>query len=129
MTKIDEQTLKDAVARGIPHSGGYIPNPCIDNDEEENELETSPLKSKNRCGSAIDEYRKKYFLKVDVPARQLIYVSEDIHESLMDIVKVIGGKKATISSYVENILRSHLIENKELINRVHKSKYKSPVKW
>lgn len=137
MTKIDEQTLKDAVARGIPRTGGYVPpsympptDMDIDEDEEsEDDEETLHPKRKSKINSAIDEYRKSYLFKIDVPARQLIYVSEEVHESLMDIVKVIGGKKATMGSYVENILRSHLSEHKELINRVHKSKYKSPVKW
>lgn len=136
MTKIDEQTLKEAVARGIPSSGGYVPSPNThhDNIEEEydDELannEPSPQRSRGKDGSAIENYRQRYFARVDVPTRQLIYVSEEVHESLMDIVKVIGGKKATMGSYVENILRLHLSDHKELLNRVHKSKYKSPVKW
>ncbi len=136
MTKIDEQTLKDAVARGIPSSGGYVPPPYShsddieeDNDDDPTSNEPPPQRSKGKGYSAIEDYRQRYFARVDVPTRQLIYVSEEVHESLMDIVKVIGGKKATMGSYVENILRLHLSDHKELLNRVHKSKYKSPVKW
>ncbi len=136
MTKIDEQTLKDAVARGIPSSGGYAPKPYIHSgdikEESDDELahnEPSPQKNRGKEDSAIENYRKRYFARVDLPTRQLIYVSEEVHESLMDIVKVIGGKRATMGSYVENILRLHLSDHKELLNRVHKSKYKSPVKW
>lgn len=136
MTKIDEQTLKEAVARGIPSSGGYLPPPYThhDNIEEESDddpanNEPSPLKNRCKGSNSIEDYRKRYFTRLDIPTRQLIYVSEEVHESLMDIVKVIGGKRATMGSYVENILRSHLSDHKELLNRVHKSKYKSPVKW
>lgn len=126
MTKIDEQELKDAVARGIPSSGGYQP-PTHNSLEEDYEGEQTP-KRKGR-NSAIEEYRKEYLQKTEVAGRQLIYVSEELHAGLIDIVKVIGGKHATLGGYVENILRSHLSEHKELINSVHKTRYKAPVQW
>lgn len=127
MTKIDEQELKDAVARGIPSSGGYQP-PTYDSSQDSDEAEEQTTKRKGR-NSAIEEYRKEYLQKTEVAGRQLIYVSEELHAGLIDIVKVIGGKHATLGGYVENILRSHLSEHKELINSVHKNRYKAPVQW
>ncbi len=125
MAKIDEQTLKDAVARGIPRSGGYtLPPPSSSEDSEEDNVT-----KRGKCDNSIDEYKTKYFAKTDHSARQLIYVSEEVHESLSNIVKGIGDKKATIGSYVENILRYHLSEHKEMLNGVHKRKYKSPIGW
>lgn len=131
MAKIDEQTLKDAVARGIPRTGGYVPPAYtspeeLDNDDNDSVESTS--KRKGRKG-VIDDYRIKYLSKVDVPTRQLIYVSEELHESLTKIVQGIGGKRATLSSYVENILRNHLSEHKELLNSVHKTQYSVPIQW
>lgn len=127
MTKIDEQTLKEAVAKGIPTAGGYVPTTYTSPQDEEDNDE-SIQKRKGRS-TAIEDYRKKYLCKTEVPGRQFIYVSEELHESLLDIVKVIGGKRATLGGYVENLLRDHLSEHKEMLNSVHKSKYKSPVKW
>ena len=126
MAKIDEQTLKDAVARGIPRNGGYIPQAYTPPDELDNDDPTP--KRKGRKG-AIDDYRGKYLIKVDAPARQLIYVSEELHDALTKIVQGIGGKRATLSGYVENIMRAHLSEHKELLNSVHKTQYTVPIQW
>ena len=130
MAKIDEQTLKDAVARGIPRNGGYVPPtypPPDEFDDDDDKIESIP-KRKGRKG-AIDDYRGKYLIKVDAPARQLIYVSEELHDALTKIVQGIGGKRATLSGYVENIMRGHLSEHKELLNSVHKTQYTPPIQW
>lgn len=133
MTKIDEQTLKDAVARGIPRAGGYVPpkhDTPLANDDDDYEEEIEEQLPKRRKGNkAMNEYRDKYFVRSEQQGRQLIYVSEEIHESLSEVVKVVGGKRATLSSYVENILRTHLTENKELLNGDHKRRYKCPIGW
>jgi hypothetical protein len=45
----------------------------------------------------------------------------------MLIVHIIGGRKATISSYVENILLQHLDSHREEIGRLFDEHYISPV--
>jgi hypothetical protein len=56
-----------------------------------------------------------------------LYITRATHEKLMLIVNVIGGRKATISSYVENILLHHLEHFKEEINRLFVEQYASPL--
>ncbi len=130
MAKIDEQALKSAVARGIPRIGGYAPPEYTPTEEfYDNDVDIEPApKRKGRKGE-IDSYRIKYLSKVDVPTRQLIYVSEELHEALTKIVQGVGGKRATLGSYVDNILRNHLSEHKELLNSVHKTRYSVPIQW
>jgi hypothetical protein len=54
------------------------------------------------------DYKETYFKRIDFSNRQPLYITRATHEKLMLIVNVIGGRKATISSYVENILLHHL---------------------
>lgn len=131
MAKIDEQTLKDAVARGIPKSGGYVPPAYTppSTSEADNIIEEQQTpKSKGRT-KAIDEYCQTYMSRNEVQGRQLVGVSDEVHESLSRIVADIGGKRIPLSGYVENILRAHLSEHKELLNGDHKRRYKCLIGW
>ena len=42
------------------------------------------------------------------------------------IVTVIGGRKATVSSYVENILLLHFDQFQDEINELYESKFEKP---
>ena len=48
------------------------------------------------------------------------------HEKLMRIVTVIGGRKVTVSSYVENILTRHFEQYQDEINALYESNYQKP---
>lgn len=72
------------------------------------------------------DYRETYFMRVDLTDRQPLYVSRATHEKLMKIVTVIGGRKATVSSYVENILLRHFDQFQDEINELYESKFEKP---
>jgi hypothetical protein len=65
-----------------------------------------------------ENFRENYFRRVDFYDRQLLYITRATHERLTKIVNLIGGRRATISSYVENILQQHVESNREEINRL-----------
>ena len=48
------------------------------------------------------------------------------HEKLMRIVTVIGGRKVTVSSYVENILTRHFEQHQDEINALYESNFQKP---
>ena len=68
-----------------------------------------------------------YFQKVELTDRQPLYVSRTTHEKLMRIVTVIGGRKVTVSSYVENILLRHFEQYQDEINTLYESNFQKPV--
>ncbi len=74
------------------------------------------------------EYIEKYLPRIDFEARQLIYVSKETHAALTSIVQIVGGTKANISSYVENIIQAHFDSNKEIINGLYANKFNPPLK-
>ena len=79
-----------------------------------------------RIKNAPGDYRETYFMRVDLTDRQPLYVSRTTHEKLMKIVTVIGGRKATVSSYVENILLRHFDQFQHEINELYESKFEKP---
>lgn len=79
-----------------------------------------------RKKNAPGNYRETYFMRVDLTDRQPLYVSRTTHEKLMKIVTVIGGRKATVSSYVENILLRHFDQFQDEINELYESKFEKP---
>lgn len=125
MPKIDENFMKELISQGIPNKQ--------DNKSEDVSKETSPEMAqvekpapRKRKGGSGD-YRETYFQKVELTDRQPLYVSRTTHEKLMRIVTVIGGRKVTVSSYVENILLRHFEQYQDEINSLYESHFQKPV--
>ena len=136
--QIDEDFMKEIISQGLPVKREATPIP--ETSQEMAELpvtetpeppkaetiqaeKSTPRKRKNQSG----DYRETYFQKVELTDRQPLYVSRTTHEKLMRIVTVIGGRKATASSYVENILLQHFEQNQEEINALYESQFQKPI--
>jgi hypothetical protein len=131
--------LQDMVSFGIPdtkYSGkdnlpDYPAEPLRTSVEEKQpEQETpelpapAPIRRKRR--EQVGDYTETYFRRIDFADRQPLYITRATHERLMLIVNIIGGRKATISSYVENILLQHLDSHREEIGRLFDEHYINP---
>ena len=125
MPKIDEDFMREVISQGIP---GKLDGGKPDDMQQEAQAETvqaekpTPRKRRNSPG----DYRETYFRKVELTDRQPLYVSRTTHEKLMRIVTVIGGRKVTVSSYVENILTRHFEQYQDEINALYESNYQKP---
>lgn len=124
LPKIDENFMKELISQGLPAQRENKP----DNAPEEQRTETvqvekpTPRKRKNGTG----DYRETYFQKVKLADRQPLYVSRSTHEKLIRIVTVVGGRKATVSSYVENILLRHFEQYQDEINTLYENNFQKP---
>ena len=108
--QIDEDFMKEIISQGLPVK------------KQEKAVKEPARRKKNTPG----DYRETYFMRVDLTDRQPLYVSRTTHEKLMKIVTVIGGRKATVSSYVENILLRHFDQFQDEINELYESKFEKP---
>ena len=136
--QIDEDFMKEIISQGLPVKKQETPSVMVDTPEkpddkaetvdkvetakEEKTLKEPARRKKNAPG----DYRETYFMRVDLTDRQPLYVSRATHEKLMKIVTVIGGRKATVSSYVENILLRHFDQFQDEINELYESKFEKP---
>lgn len=136
--QIDEDFMKEIISQGLPVKKQEMPSVAVETPEkpddkaetvdkvetvkEEKAVKEPARRKKNTPG----DYRETYFGRVDLTDRQPLYVSRTTHEKLMKIVTVIGGRKATVSSYVENILLRHFDQFQDEINELYESKFEKP---
>ena len=133
--QIDEDVMKEIISQGLPVKKQETPSVTVKTEIEtpdKPEIKTEPKEEKTlkeparRKKNAPGDYRETYFMRVDLTDRQPLYVSRATHEKLMKIVTVIGGRKATVSSYVENILLRHFDQFQDEINELYESKFEKP---
>jgi len=135
LPKIDEDFMRELISQGVPAKQDKqpedIPNPGsetgITQEGQQTEtvrMEKPTLRRRKGC---TGDYRETYFQKVELADRQPLYVSRATHEKLMRIVTVIGGRKVTVSSYVENILLRHFEQYQDEINALYESHFQKPV--
>lgn len=143
--QIDEDFMKEIISQGLPVKKQETPTARVETNAEtpdkpddkpqtasKEEIKAEPKEEKpvkepaRRKKNAPGDYRETYFMRVDLTDRQPLYVSRTTHEKLMKIVTVIGGRKATVSSYVENILLRHFDQYQDEINELYESKFEKP---
>ena len=129
--QIDEDFMKEIISQGLPVKKQETPSAAMET-ADKGEIKAEPKEEKTvkeparRKKNAPGDYRATYFMRVDLTDRQPLYVSRTTHEKLMKIVTVIGGCKATVSSYVENILLRHFDQFQDEINELYESKFEKP---
>ncbi len=143
--QIDEDFMKEIISQGLPVKKQETPTVTVKQeietldkpDDKTGSVETvdkqvtakeekAAKEPARRKKNAPGDYRETYFMRVDLTDRQPLYVSRATHEKLMKIVTVIGGRKATVSSYVENILLRHFDQFQDEINELYESKFEKP---
>lgn len=135
LPKIDEDFMRELISQGvptkqdkqpedIPNLGGETGIPQEGQQTETVRMEKAIPRRRKGC---TGDYRETYFQKVELADRQPLYVSRATHEKLMRIVTVIGGRKVTVSNYVENILLRHFEQYQDEINALYESHFQKPI--
>ena len=135
MPKIDEDFMKELISQGVPAKRENLPDDAplpggekvITQEGQQEEVVRVEKPTPRRRKGGTGDYRETYFQKVELADRQPLYVSRTTHEKLMRIVTVIGGRKVTVSSYVENILLRHFEQYQDEINALYESHFQKPI--
>lgn len=72
------------------------------------------------------DYQDVFFNRIDFTHRKPLYITATTHRRLMRIVHLMDESKATISSYVENIILNHLETFKEDIDTIYRTNSINP---
>ena len=134
MPKIDEDFMKELISQGVPAKRENLPDDAplpggekvITQEGQQEEVVRVEKPTPRRRKGGTGDYRETYFQKVELADRQPLYVSRTTHEKLMRIVTVIGGRKVTVSSYVEHILLRHFEQYQDEINTLYESHFQKP---
>ena len=128
--KVDEDFMRNVISQGFPMKRETVNENKSTTiiKEDEQTIDIPKVKEVSKCKrTEQNNYRETYFEKVDLSDRQQISISRETHLTLFSVVNMIGGHKATISSYVENIILQHLESHKEEINHLYESQFKKPL--
>jgi hypothetical protein len=89
--------------------------------EPEKPKETKePVKRKR---SNVD-YSSLFLQKNELKARSCVYISQRIHNTISEIVRVIADKDVSVGGYIDNVLLQHLEAHKDEINDLYKRERK-----
>lgn len=94
----------------------------------ENRPSSVVVEQPKRKRKSQEDYQGRFFTRVDFAARKPLYITAATHRRLMRIVHLMDSSKATISSYVENILLGHLEMFKEDIETIYRENSINPTK-
>ena len=75
--------------------------------------ETHQRVGKTKCREHLAEFQGKYLQPLRVSHRKAVYVSEETQRRLDYVVRKIGEQGASISGYVEQVIREHLDHYKD----------------
>ena len=89
------------------------------------ELPSSKIPGKKKRKTQ-DDYQDVFFVRVDFTHRKPLYITAATHRRLMRIVHLMDESKATISSYVENIILNHLETFREDIDTIYHTNNLNP---
>jgi hypothetical protein len=67
------------------------------------------------------DYGTLFLRRNDFRARQCVYISQRIHATISEIVKVISDKDVTVGGYIDTILTEHLETHRDEITELYNS--------
>ena len=80
---------------------------------------TKEQKDSKRKRTAVG-YSATFLQKNEIKTRQCVYISQRIHATISEIVRVIADKEVSVGGYIDNVLLQHLEAHKEEINELYK---------
>ncbi|HML66562.1 MAG TPA: DUF3408 domain-containing protein [Dysgonomonas sp.] len=74
---------------------------------------------KNLTGTK--EYKNLYLKETNLISRsgKSVNIRKEYHRIIQKLIQVAGGNTVSISEYLDNILRNHFDENKEVIQKLY----------
>lgn len=114
----DEETVKAPSSHTLPPSPVSEPVADIERNEREDKvsLPTEAIGKKKQGESYMSTFLNPKELKM----RQCVYISLDLHETILAIVNEIAVKGMTVGAFIDTVLRQHLEEHKAEINNLYR---------
>jgi hypothetical protein len=79
--------------------------------------------SKKSNGKSIQDktadYASLFLAKKELQSRQCVYVSQQVHSTISEIVRILSRRDVTVGGYIDNILLHHLEAYREEITNLY----------
>ncbi|GAB6013463.1 DUF3408 domain-containing protein [Viscerimonas tarda] len=97
--------------------------------EPEQTKEAKETKEPVRRKRGSVDYSSLFLQKNELKARSCVYISQKIHATVSEIVRVIADKDVTVGGYIDNVLLQHLEMHKDEINDLYKKERKDLIEF
>ena len=87
-----------------------------------------PKESARRKRNSLD-YSSLFLQRNELKVRSCVYISQRIHNTISEIVRVIADKEVTVGGYIDNVLLQHLEAHKDEINDLYKRERKDLIEF
>lgn len=112
---IDESLLLSSIKEKV-----VTPVQPAEQSIQENEPGKTREQKDSRRKRIVVDYSSTFLQKNEIKTRQCVYISQRIHTTISEIVKVIADKEVSVGGYIDNVLLQHLETHKEEINELYK---------
>ena len=75
------------------------------------------------------DYSSMFLQRNELKVRSCVYISQRIHATISEIVRVIADKDVSVGGYIDNVLLQHLEAHKEEINDLYKKERKDLIEF
>lgn len=96
--------------------------PAAEASAPENAAPGASPDSRRRRSIVLPDYERTFLVPADYDVRASLYVSAETKRTILEIVRKIGGRRLTATSFVDNILRHHIAVFRDDINRLYKAR-------
>jgi len=75
------------------------------------------------------DYSSLFLQRNELKVRSCVYISQRIHKTVSEIVRVIADKDVTVGGYIDNVILQHLEAHKDEINDLYKKERKDLIEF
>jgi len=112
---IDESLLLSSIKEKVVGPVQPMEQPIQENEPVKAREQKDSKRKRNPVG-----YSATFLQKNEIKTRQCVYISQRIHATISEIVRVIADKEVSVGDYIDNVLLQHLENHKEEINELYK---------
>jgi len=113
---IVKETAKSAAESVEIEKAVETVEPVPEKPKEAKEAKETGRRKRNSSGA---DYGSQFLLRNEFKTRQCVYISQRIHATISEIVRVISDKDITVGGYIDSILMEHLETHREEITELY----------
>ena len=122
LESVYEQSNPSAVSSKEPEK----PVEPVSEQPEKNKETKEPVRRKRNNNA---DYSSLFLQRNELKTRSCVYISQRIHTTISEIVRVIADKDVTVGGYIDNVLLQHLEAHKDEINDLYKRDRKDLIEF
>jgi hypothetical protein len=130
---IDEAALLQSIYEQdnpVPHPAKEK-NMSVESVSEPLEQPEKPKETKEpvrRKRNHVD-YSSMFLQRNELKTRSCVYISQRIHTTISEIVRVIADREVSVGGYIDNVLLQHLEAHRDEINDLYKRERKDLIEY